>query len=596
MKKLFTKLNNNGLFIKMFIVMLLSIVTISIAITYSTIRMSEKLFMETFSITSSKVINQMKNSFESFSYSIVTAVNNISSSMTVKDYLTQSDSDSLSMSRSYYQMGEQMSRIKSHLDAYDVGINLLGVNERSFSTNTAIWSMPIGELVSHVITMKSYDQPDKLTYHYDYPNEMNGYSGTPTIIASKALTERTSGYIYGVLYFAMEESKFKQFYTNYTSDGNDIIILDNTGLMISSNRDEWIGKKDKKLLNYARNIAESGIDYKNADVMERNQIILSEYLPSFDLYIVNLVDRKLVMKNLIDTKAIVFISISIVSIALFIVFLISRRLTKSLTDLVKQISSMPKYEFDQYVTASGSYETMQLANTFNSMLDELHEYVEELMETQKKQRKAELAALQQQINPHFLYNTLASIKIMVEQGNKENAAKTIHALISLLQNTVGNISETISVEQELINMKNYAFINQMRYGQRIKVNYYVSPDCLTFQLPKLIIQPFIENAFFHAFNKKSDGFIHIMVAQEGEQLICEIVDNGDGMHVNRERGLPSYKSTRQLFSGIGVNNVNDRIKLLYGEAYGVEIRSRINEGTRVKIRLPLILPKESRIN
>lgn len=352
-------------------------------------------------------------------------------------------------------------------------------------------------------------------------------------------------------------------------------------------------KKDKELLKHAKEIDEDGLDYKNAIVMDRNQIILTEYLPSFDLYIVNLVDKKLVMKNLIDTKAIIFISITIVSIALFIVFLISRRLTKSLTNLVKQISNMPKYDFDQYVTVSGSYETRELANTFNYMLDELHDYVEELMETQKKQRKAELAALQQQINPHFLYNTLASIKIMVEQGNKENAGETIRALISLLQNTVGNISETISVEQELMNMKNYAFINQMRYGQRIKVNYYISPDCLAFQLPKLIIQPFIENAFFHGFNKKSDGYIHIMIAQEGEKLVCEVVDNGDGMQVNREHRLPSHKSKRQLFSGIGVNNVNDRIKLLYGKEYGVAITSQIGKGTRVKIHLPLIQPKEN---
>ena len=165
----------------------------------------------------------------------------------------------------------------------------------------------------------------------------------------------------------------------------------------------------------------------------------------------------------------------------------------------------------------------------------------ELIVTQKKQRNAELAALQQQINPHFLYNTLASIKIMVKQGNKEKAAEMINKLISLLQNTIGSISETNTVEQELTNMKNYAFINQARYGEQIRVNYYIAPDCLTYELPKLIIQPFIENAFFHAFNKKTSGFIHIMIGQEGDTLICEIVDNGDGMETNLDKQLPKLQ-------------------------------------------------------
>ncbi len=93
---------------------------------------------------------------------------------------------------------------------------------------------------------------------------------------------------------------------------------------------------------------------------------------------------------------------------------------------------MAKYDFDHYVTETGSYETRQLAQAFNYMLDELHDYVEKLIQTQNKQRNAELAALQQQINPHFLYNTLASVKFMVQQGNKEKAADTINALISLL--------------------------------------------------------------------------------------------------------------------------------------------------------------------
>lgn len=147
------------------------------------------------------------------------------------------------------------------------------------------------------------------------------------------------------------------------------------------------------------------------------------------------------------------------------------------------------------MAVTGSYETRQLSTAFNYMLKELNDYVAQLVETQKEQRNAELAALQQQINPHFLYNTLASVNILVQRGSKEQATETIHALISLLQNTISNVKETITVEDELINLKHYVFITQVRNGNRIKVETFVSPDCMNAKVPKLILQPFIENAF-----------------------------------------------------------------------------------------------------
>jgi two-component system sensor histidine kinase YesM len=549
--------------------------------------MSEKLFMDTFSITNSKVINQIKTSVESFNYSIVTATNNISQSGTIKSFLTQSDADSLSMIKSYYNMNIQMGRIQSNLDAYEVGITVIGTNGRNYSTNRSYWPISEKELPNHPITMETYEYPKKLMYHYDQPKVKDIPLQQPTIIASKSLLERTTGIIYGAMYITMQESEFRRFYENYTSEGNDVLIVNNSGTIVSSNQQTMIGQHEKELLDHAIEIEQADLNYKSIEFHNSKQIVLAEYLPSLDMYLVNLIDQDIVMHNIIDKKAITLISITVVSIALLFVFIILRRLTNSLTSLVKQISRMPKHDFNHYVTVSGSYETKELAIAFNDMLDELHEYVEQLLLTQKKQRNAELASLQQQINPHFLYNTLASIKIIVQQGNRQKAEEMINKLIALLQNALGNVSETITVEEELQNMKNYVFINQARYGEQVRVNYYVSPDCLTYHLPKLIIQPFIENAFFHGFNLKTSGFIHIMIGQEDDSLICEIVDNGDGMEVSSDERLPNYKSKRQLFSGIGIKNVDERIKLLYGKDYGVEISSVIGEGTKVRICLPI---------
>jgi two-component system, sensor histidine kinase YesM len=312
-----------------------------------------------------------------------------------------------------------------------------------------------------------------------------------------------------------------------------------------------------------------------------------EYLPSFEMYMFNIIDKKTAFGTLIDKKQIVLISMGIVFVALIIVFFASRRMTNSLSKLVKQIGSTSKHEFDKYVTVSGTYETRQIGNACNSMLDELHEYVDQLVISQKNQRNAELAALQQQINPHFLYNTLTSIKFMVQQGGKEESEATINALISLLQNTIGNVSETFTVKQELDNLKNYVLINQKRYGNRIKVNYFVTPDCIDLQIPKLILQPFMENSFFHGFIRKPAGYINVLGWQEGNTLICEVIDNGDGMEVSEDNTLPNTKRKQQHFSGIGVRNVHERIQLIYGEGYGVTISSNLGEGTKVRISLPI---------
>ncbi|MCP3762221.1 sensor histidine kinase [Domibacillus sp. A3M-37] len=587
MGRIIGRFSHHRLFIKMFLVMVASIIAVSVIITYSTIRMSEQLFLDTFSITNAKVIQQVKSSFETFSNSVATAANEVQQSGTIKSYLSKDETTSLEMSKLYYNTHIQMDRVHLNVDDYDLSIMVSGMNGRSFSTDRAYWMIDEKVLAEHKITKTMYAEPRKLLY------QLEQESASPMIVVTKALMERTTDSIYGVFYLSIKESEFQKFYANFTSEGNDILVINSAGHILSSNRHEMIGETSHLLLDRAAEIEKEGADYKEINWMESNQIMLAEYLPALDMYIVNLIDKEIVMNNLINTKTIVLSSFLIVLIAVSIVFLISRRMTKSLSQLVKQISSLSKNNFDQYVTATGSYETKQLAYAFNDMLDELHNYVEELIQTQKKQRNAELAALQRQINPHFLYNTLTSVKIMVQQGNKEKAADTVNALISLLQHAVGNVHETITIEEEIENLKSYVFINQVRYGERIQVSYFIAPDCGDLHVPKLIIQPFIENAFFHAFNQKAEGFIHIIVLKEEDMLVCEIVDNGDGMQIKSKHHLPDSKRNRQLFSGIGVRNVHERIKLLYGEQYGVHISSNPGEGTHIRLVLPIIKPENS---
>lgn len=589
MRRLLDKFKYHGLFIKMFIVTVVSIISVSLLTSVVTIQMSERLFMNTFGITNSKIISQIQANFESFNYSIVTASNNVLQNGTIKEFLTNTDMDALSTVRSHYEASQQMKRIQSNVAAYPVTITISGMNKKSHSTDSYYWPSSLEKLRNSMLTVNTLATPKRLIYQLDKESITNSSEADPVIVASRALMERTSGNPYGVLYFAIRESDFKRFFTNFTSDGNDVIILDRSGNVVSSNRHELIGEEAHDLLGYAKEIEQKKINVKDVSVMGKNSLVLSEYLPTYDFYLVNLIDKQMVLSQMVDVKRVALICMAIVFAALLIVFLISRRLTKSLTLLARQMSGITENNFDNYITVTGSYEIKELGHAYNYMLDELNDYIKKLIQTQKDQRNAELSALQMQINPHFLYNTLASVKILVQQGNKEKAAATINSLISLLQNTVSNISETITVEQELVNLRNYVFINHVRYGEQIKVDYFVAEDCLSYHVPKLIIQPFIENAFFHAFHERNEGYIYVLVSREANALVCEVIDNGIGMKgFDNGNNSQSSVSSSRFFSGIGIRNVHDRVALLYGEEYGVTIVSNIGEGTRVKIKLPLL--------
>lgn len=594
MRLLVDKFKTSRLFTKIFIVMVVSIIAVSTLTSGITIRMSVDLFTKTFSITNSKVINQIETNLEAFHDSVITASNRVLQSGAIKRFLTEADSDSLTMAKTYYSISQQMEKIQSIVDTYEVGITITGINGRKYSTDLSFLPLSMDTPEYKDITRKAHAEPKRLMYQYYYSQSKDTDRNERLIIATKALMNRSTSEIYGTLYITIRERDFKQFYTSFTSGGNDVYMLDKSGVIVSSNKAEHIGTTAPDLLGYAVKLTSGQATDLNAKVMDRDSVVLAEYMPFYDYYLINVIDKELALSQMMNTKAIVMTCIVIVLASLIIVFLLSRQMTKSLTLLVKQMSNITKNHLDSYITVSGSYETRELGHAFNYMLDELHDYVDKLVASQKEQRNAELAALQQQINPHFLYNTLASIKFLVQQGSKEKASETINALIVMLQNTIGDVSETVTIEQELVNLKSYVFINHVRYGERIRVNYFVDPSCMQYHVPKLIIQPFIENAFFHAFNRKNEGTIHILVSKENDSLLCEIADNGDGMELDGTStdplrpGMPNHKSKRQLFSGIGINNVHDRIGLLYGDEYGITITSKVGEGTRISIRLPLV--------
>ncbi|SEU26191.1 sensor histidine kinase [Paenibacillus sp. NFR01] len=584
MEKWLRKLRDQSLFSKIFVVMMISIILVTVLIAGITVQMSQKLFVQTFSITNGKIINQIKSALDSSHYAAVNIAIDVAQSGAIRSFMTEQDATSLANFKRYFSMRDQMDRIQSGIGAKNIGISILGANGRSYTSDVTYWSGSSEQLKNIPITASAAERGGQLFYSFMDASPLNSQSRY--LVAAKALVVPGTSKIYGTLYMFTRETDFRQNYASFTSQGNDVVILDQSGRVVSSNRTDQIGTTSPVLLDSARQMTESNQASQELTLDGRDVIVLADYLPSYNFYIVNLIDKNETIGKLLDKKAIFLIVAAIAAVAVLVIYFLTKKLTQSLRTLVKKMSNVTQKNFHNYMSVTGTYETRQLSTAFNYMLKELNDYVGQLVETQKEQRKAELAALQQQINPHFLYNTLASVNILVQRGSKEQATETIHALISLLQNTISNVNETITVEEELINLRHYVYINQVRYGDRIKVDYFISPDCMSVQVPKLMLQPFIENAFFHAFNIKNAGYIYVTIMKDRDTLHCEVVDTGDGMDLDNPEVIPAPSGSRQLFSGIGIRNVHDRLTLLYGEEYGVTISSTPGQGTKVQIRIP----------
>jgi len=591
MYRIIKYLKNKSLFFILAAIMFISSVSISIITALSIMNISKKIFINNFSISNTKILKQIYSNFYNLNNKLVTVINTVDNNWAFRRYLGENINDQSELPYIIYNLQEQFKTSDEILSDNNIDMLIVGTNNNYYKSNISLITTPIDTIKKDKITKVALKNPNKLLYQYNSYGFTSVSKNNNVIIGTKVLISALTKKPIGVLYAIINEDSIKNLYSNFAATpGNDIAIISSNGTIVSSSIENMIGSKNFALLNAAKKIKKNNSEYINISLDNKKYTILSEYMPTYDFYLVNIIDTNKALNAMYNTKQIIFICSVIIFITFSILFIVTKKTTDPLRILVKEMSKITKCNFNNHINLKGNYEITELSSSFNYMLDSLNVYINELMAAQEKQRKAELSALQMQINPHFMYNTLASIKWLTLKDDKEKASSTIDAFISLLQNTISDTSETVTVEKEILNLKNYVLINKMRYGENIQVSFHIFPQCNNYKLPKLILQPFIENAFFHAFTGNKDGHIHIFISEKVGNLLCEIIDNGIGMDENTLSNLYSPKALKNKhFTGIGIKNVDDRIKLLYGDKYGVTIKSKINVGTTVSIILPTSL-------
>ncbi|MBC8061098.1 MAG: sensor histidine kinase [Clostridiaceae bacterium] len=268
---------------------------------------------------------------------------------------------------------------------------------------------------------------------------------------------------------------------------------------------------------------------------------------------------------------------------------ISAKITHPIKELEKSMKKVEEGEFNIYVDVKGEDEVVRLSRAFNLMVSKVRMLMDQIIVEQEAKRKSELDALQSQINPHFLYNTLDSIVWMAENEKSEDVIIMVTALARLFRISISRGKNIITVEQEIEHAKNYLIIQKVRYKNKFQFEIVVQEEVLKYKTLKLILQPLIENSIYHGIEYMVDeGLIKISVAIVNGRLLYEVDDNGLGIELEKLEKLLEYETKAKAGSGVGVKNVHERIQLCYGKEYGLEIESVIEEGTRIKMWLPIV--------
>ena len=278
----------------------------------------------------------------------------------------------------------------------------------------------------------------------------------------------------------------------------------------------------------------------------------------------------------------------VLCVALLTSLLLSKLLGRPLRGLA---DAMESFESDadhfSYRPVGGTREVQELSDSFEHMVLRIQQLMSTVREEEINLRKTELKALQAQINPHFLYNTLDSIAWMCEQGRNADAVKMVHALARLFRISISRGHELIPIAKELEHAESYLQIQMYRYKNQFTYAFDADPDCLGFYCNKITLQPIIENSINHGLDLMvEEGRIDVQVRMDGDDIVFSVRDNGVGMSEEQIEAIMHSEQTDR--TGIGIRNVNDRLRIYFGKNYGLHITSEPDVGTCVEIRMPKI--------
>ncbi|QGQ98776.1 sensor histidine kinase [Paenibacillus psychroresistens] len=399
----------------------------------------------------------------------------------------------------------------------------------------------------------------------------------------------------GISIFTQELIKFGGIVTDGKVDPDEtVIILNNDDKLLYTSQ-----KMTGSLTELVSDIHKQLTADKKQVVFENDQshLIVSNS-SRLGFKVITIVPKSVVIDKLsVVTKSFLLLQIFLVLSVLVTSNIISRYITAPLIKLKRSFKKFEMGDFSTKTIVKGTDEFAEISSGFNTMTENVTTLIKEKYEMELYQKQSEIESLQSKINPHFLYNTLSTIKAVIQNNDADNAARMVQYLSDIFRYSLNYGHFVVTIQEEIEIVKKYLALQKLRFGETIQISFDVDEDILHSEILRLSIQPLVENAILHGLEDNAEERnIHISLKSYTNTVSVYIEDNGRGMDKEKLDQLnallaesPSLDKNNPARNFVGISNVNSRIKLFYGNEFGVHVMSKLNEGTIVRINLPLTL-------
>lgn len=401
------------------------------------------------------------------------------------------------------------------------------------------------------------------------------------IIFTRPFNDLVTLNLQGFVAIGIDETELRSSYAS-ESPGVETLVTNDDGEIITDSKGQWIGRSlvDTPYFANQANRPMADIEWTSPD---SKWLIAHQQSDQTGWHIIIVQPRSKLIEQLKPIKSFTFLVMAgLLVLAIFCTWYISTWVTKPITNLLVSMRKVQKGDFTQSINVVDADELSLLSHGYNTMVRRVGQLIDEVYQVQLKQKESELKLLQSQMNPHFLYNTLNSVSLFAIQHGEHRIAQMIYALSTFFRMNLSDGKDVIMLKEELQLVESYLFLQQIRFGNKIAYEVELDPAAADFPIPKLLVQPLVENAIVHGIEPLNEpGFIGISVTvEDNRQLVIRVQDNGCGIPPEQLTEISSRP-------GHAIANIKERLRLLFGTDASLDIRSTFGAGTIALLTIQL---------